>query len=562
MIQDNDQAGSIILTDGRRPKHAGIWLLLILLLGLGLRVAGLTWGQAFCYDSQGDCLDAYRVAVNYAQGEPRAQYLGQPYFNEHSKLPGPLWAMFCAAGLHLWGSIDGVVWAIILLNTAAIYLTYLLAVRTVGFPAALWAALLMATSPAAVGFSVVVFNPAVMSFLGACLFLALWRVLQQDRSRTAFWLFFLPLMMLQFHMFGLMLFPAVILVLWLKPARLNVPWLVGGIVAGLALYLPYVLGEMAHGWENTRGMMFGGHGGYSMEAFKIFSAPPGFLVNYWDPRWTFRPDEYQEIGRACFGSFSLLLAFNMVSVILAVSLVVGAFGETRAALRGFWRSPRATFARSPGMVFLTIIFVVPLVTSLVAGKRFHGRYCLVLLAPLFSLAAVAAIGWLSRQRFRQIFLSLLLATLGANVWLVLTVFRYQGRCIEQEELFAPSFHNLETVYQSLKAHAGKGRLIQVEDNEYLRAVAPNAPNFYPHQICQYVAIRERENAPFSAIQAPVLTYKIFPAGQVKLDSQSVAYRKHGIALVAVPARPQKTVISQRLEPPHVLVIVHISDEGG
>src|ERR1039458_4842243 len=126
MSPDNDQTEPATLTDGRKPKYTKLWLLLILLLGLGLRVAGLTWGQAFCYGSQEDCLDAYRVAANYAQGEPRAQYIGQPNFNEHSQLPGPLWAMFCAAGLHLWGSIDGVVWAIILLNTAAIYLTYLL----------------------------------------------------------------------------------------------------------------------------------------------------------------------------------------------------------------------------------------------------------------------------------------------------------------------------------------------------------------------------------------------------------------------------------------------------
>ena len=538
MSPDNDQTELATLTDGRKPKYTKLWLLLILLLGLGLRVAGLMWGQAFCYGSQEDCLDAYRVAVNYAQGEPRAQYIGQPNFNEHSKLPGPLWAMFCAAGLHLWGSIDGVVWAIILLNTAAIYLTYLLAARTVGFPAALWAALLMATSPGAIEFSVVVFNPVVMSFLGAGLFLALWQVVQRNRSRAAFWLLFLPLMMLQFHMSGLMLIPAIILVLLLKPARLNFPWLVGGIVAGLALYLPYVCGEMAHGWENTRGMMSGGHRGYSIEALKIFSASPSFLVNYWDPRWTFRPDEYQEIGRACFGSFSLLLAFNVVSAILAVSLVVGAFGETRAALRGFWRSPRATFARSPGMVFLTIIFVVPLMTSLVEGKRFHGRYCIVLLAPLFSLAAVAAVRWLSMPRIRQIFLSLLLVTLGANVWLVLTIFRYQGRCIEQGALFLPSFHNLETVYQTLKVHAGKNQLIQVEDDEYMRATASrDRPSSYPHQICQYVAIRERENGLPSAVQAPVLTYKIVLAGQIKLDNPAVAYREHGIALVTVPAKP-------------------------
>lgn len=532
------------MADGQKSKYTNLWLLLILLLGLGLRIAAMTWGQAFCYDSQIDCLDAYRVAVNYAQGEPRAQYIGQPNFgqpqlNEHSKLPGPLWTMFCAAGLRLRGSIDGVVWAILLLNTAAIYLTYLLAARTVGFPAALWAALLMATSPAAVEFSIIIFNPSVMSFLGACLFLALWRVTQQERSRAAFWLLFLPLMMLQFHMSGLMLIPAIILVLWLKPTRLNVPWLVGGIVAGLALYLPYVLGEMAHGWENTRAMMSGGHHGFSKAAFKIFTAPLGFLINHWDPRWPFGRDEYPEIGRLGFGSFKLLLAFNGVSIILAVSLVAGVLWEVRAALRGFWRSPRAAFARSPGLFFLLIIFAVPLLTYLAGGKRFHVRYCILLLAPLFSLAAVAAVRWLSRQGVRRFFLPLLVTTLCANVWLVLTIYRYQGKCIEQGALFLPSFHNLETVYQALKTHAGKNRPIQVEDDEYMQATTsmPGPGYYYPDQICQYVDIRERESGLISSSQRPVAIYKIVLAGQIAPDNPTVAYREHGIALVAVPARP-------------------------
>lgn len=529
------------LTNGRRSKYTNLWLLLILLLGFGLRTSGLIWGQAFCYAAQIDCLEAYQVAVDYAQGEPQAQYIGQPNFgqskfNEHSKLPGPLWAMFCAAGLRLGGSIDGVIWAIILLNTAAIYLTYLLAARTVGFPTALWAALLMATSPAAIEYSFIVFNPSVMSFLGACLFLALWQVAQRDRSRAAFWLLFLPLMMLQFHMSGLMLIPAVILVLWLKPARLNVPWLVGGIVAGLALYLPYVFGEMAHGWENTRAMMSGGNHGFSRQAFKIFSAPLGFLVNCWNP---IEPAGYQAIGRACFGSFSLLLAFNVVSVILAALLVAGFLWEVRAARRGFWRSPRAAFAQSPGMIFLTIIFAVPLMTSLVEGKHFRARYCIVLLAPLFSLAAVAAVRWLSRQRVRPFFLPLLLLTLGANVCLVLSLYRYQGRCLEQGTLFLPSFHNLETVYQTLKTHAGKNQTVQVEDGGYLQAIPPkHEPSYYyPDQICQYVAIRERERKPLSASLPARSVYKIVPAGQVAPENPAVAWREHGIALVAVPAGP-------------------------
>jgi 4-amino-4-deoxy-L-arabinose transferase-like glycosyltransferase len=532
MNPENGHTKSAAWTNVSKPKYAALWLSLILLLGFGLRVSGLIWGQAFGYGSQGDCLNAYRVAVNYANGEPRAQYIGQPNFNKHSKLPGPLWAIFCAIGLKLWGSIDGVIWAIILLNTSAIYLTYLLAARTVGFPIALWAALFMATSPVTIEYSVVVFNPVVMSFMGACLFLALWRVVQRNHSFAAFWLFFLPLMMLQFHMSGLMLIPPIIVVLLLKPARLNFLWLVAGVIAGLALYVPYFFGDMAHSWENTRGMIFGGGGGFSAEALKVFSAPPDFLINYWGPRWTNRPDEYQEMGRACFGSFDLLVALNVVSVIVAILLIAGAFFEVRRALGGFWRSSRATFARSPGMVFLTIIFVMPLMVSLMEGERFHARYCIVLLAPLFSLAAAAAVRWLSIPRVRIFFLPLLLVTLGANVWLVPAMFHFQGKCIEQGPQFIPTFQKLETVYQSLKAHAGKNQSIQVNDAVYLNVTGNKLFNG-ADVIPLFVYIRENETVSQFAPTSAVI-YDLYSADKVHLNDPAVAYRKYGIALVARP----------------------------
>ena len=77
---------------GERPNgRAGVWLSLIILLGFGLRLTGLIWGQAYCHFGQGDGIEAYSVSVDYGLGTPRALYLGQPNFNQHSKLPGPLW---------------------------------------------------------------------------------------------------------------------------------------------------------------------------------------------------------------------------------------------------------------------------------------------------------------------------------------------------------------------------------------------------------------------------------------------------------------------------------------
>lgn len=537
MNPENGEIEPAVLADGGKPRHTTLWLLLIILLGFGLRATGLIWGQSFCYYTQGDSIQAYLTAVDYARGEPSAQYIGQPNFNDHAKLPGPLWTMFCDAGLRVGGSIEGVIWAIILLNTAFIYLAFLLAARTVGFAAALWTALFAATFPWVVHYSIFLYNPDVMPFLGTLLFLSLWRVAHQDRSRGIFWVMVLLLMSFQFHMSGLMLIPAVIVVLWLCPSRLNFFWLAGGIIAGLALYAPYFSGEMAHGWGNTRGMISGGQGGYSVEALKVISAPPGFLVN-WTLRWVRSPAEYAELGRACFGSLGLFLAVNILSAVFAAFLIAGACVAVKRSMTGFWRSPRAVFARSPGIAFLTIIFVVPLISGLAGGKPFHSRYCLVLLAPLLALSGVAATRWLTGPRANRIFLALLVITTCANIWFLPATYRHQEKRIERGPLFIPSFHKLEAVYQSLKVHAGKNRLIRVEDAAYLRALPPGDKFLHDaDMICTYVAVRENENSPRQSPSNSAAIYNICRADRVRADDPAVAYRDHGIALVAQPAAP-------------------------
>src|SRR5262249_24498401 len=150
-------------------------------------LSGLEWGQGYSYFSSGDSLAAYEFAVDYARGEPRALYIDQPNYNSKSKLPGPLWRLFCFIGMRFWGSIEGAILATILINTAVIYLPYLLAERTLGSRCALWAALFVATMPFPVYYSAFLYNPNVMPFFGGLLYHALWTTTQQDRSRSIFW---------------------------------------------------------------------------------------------------------------------------------------------------------------------------------------------------------------------------------------------------------------------------------------------------------------------------------------------------------------------------------------
>lgn len=521
------------------PGYTWLKLALILVLGFGIRVTGLVWGQAYCQGSQGDCLEAYETAVDYVRGDSRAQYLGQPRYNDNAKLPGPLWALFCVEGLRLGkGSIEGVVWVIILLNTATIYLTYLLAARTLGVGPALWAALFLSVSPSAVFYSTVVYNPVVMPFLGGLLFLALWQTTQRNRSGAIFWVPLILLAMLQFHVSGLALIPAVILVLAFSPMRTHFLWLSAGVIAGFCLYLPYLQGDMAHHWENTRGMMQGASNPYWPGTLRVLTAPLSFLVNIWTPPHVYTPTEYREMCRACFGSLELLLVVNALSVISTAFLVCGAFAQIREALHGMLRSPRTVFARSPGIIFLSIVLLVPLLASVTSGKVFQARYCLVLLPPLFALAGAGVTHWLETQRRRRLVLTIVLASTCATAWFMPAMYRFDYTFIEDGTRFVPGFTKLEAIYQSLKAHTGKNQPVQVEDNDYLQALPRD--DHYLHQarlIRVYVAIREKQDISVSDSSVPIVTYQLRSADKVRPEESEVAYYGNGIALtVKAPTR--------------------------
>ena len=519
-------------------RSRSLWLLLIILLGLSIRLTGLFWGHAYSYFGQGDGMEAYQVTVNYAAGEPKALYLGQPNYNTHSKLPGPLWTLFCFASLRFGQSIETAILAIILLNTAAIYLTYLVAERTVGPRCALWAALLTATLPRVVYYSVGLYNPDVMPFMSGLLLLSLWQVVQRDRSRSIFWVCLLLCMMPQFHMSGLALFPTVAIILLLSSARLNILWLFGGLLAGAFLYIPYIQGEIANGWQNTHGMLLG-HEKHYWDALKVFTAPFSFLVNF-SPPWTKSSAEYRELGRSCFGSFGVLLVVNVLSAIAAAFLVAGAFNTIRTGMRGFWHSPRQVFRRSPGVALLTVFFFVPLFSMLLNGTLVHTRYFLLLLPVMLALAGSGVPGWLASRRLGGVFLATFLIMCAADIWLMPAMYHHLGTTITKGEVFIPSFRMLEEVYQQLKQNVGANQAIQVDDSPYLKAIRHKRdPKANAKLIRYYVAIREKEAFLISGRRTEPVTFTLCPADELPAEDPAVAYRAHGIALVASAGSPTK-----------------------
>ena len=265
--------------------------------------------------------------------------------------------------------------------------------------------------PWAVYFFARVYNPNVMPLFGTGMSLALWTEVQRERARSIIGVAPILFIMPQFHMSGLMLIPAALLILWLSPTRLNLPWLAAGVLAGLCAYIPYFRGEMAHGWQNTAGMFTGGvH--HTWDALKAIIAPFNFLVS-WSPRWTRSAGEYRAMGRACFGWFGVFLAFNILSAVVAGFLTAGAFLRLKTASRGLFQSPCAAFARSPGILFLAIMAIVPLIAYLLAWRSFNSRYYLAMLPAFFALTAHGAVQWLAVPRFARGFKAALILRIAA-----------------------------------------------------------------------------------------------------------------------------------------------------
>ena len=279
------------------PSSARTTFLLVLIIigGFLLRLAGLAWGQAYRDSNLFDELSAYESTLKFMAGDVQAQYIGQPHF-AGGNVPGPLWAIFWSVPFRLGGT-NAVVLAIILLNTIVIYLVYRLALALFNERTALWAAALCATSPWAIYESVSKCNPQVMAFFGALLYLALWQVVSRPRSPHIFWVCVLFAMMPQFHMFTVFLVPGVLWLLWQRRHTINGRWLAAGLVVSILLYLPYLNGEAHHGWQNTRAI-FSGATPKTPAALKVFTVPIVVLSNLIHS--ILGNQEYLEFGRDTF----------------------------------------------------------------------------------------------------------------------------------------------------------------------------------------------------------------------------------------------------------------------
>ncbi len=510
-------------------RHPTGFLGLVMLAGFALRLDAVWAAHGFHYFAINDELSAYEYALAWLAGEDRAQYLAQPTF-AGGQVPGPLWTLFCVLLLKLGGnSPDGALWWMAVLNTGTIYLVYRLARQILALPQAQLTVLLFALSPWPVYYSYGLWNPVPLAFLGALLFMALWTTLHRERSRAVFWVAVLAAAVPQFHMVGIFYVPAVLLLLFWSPVRLNWRWLAFGVVAGALLYLPYVIGEIRHDWQNLHGILQGEAGrGFSASVLKIITAP-ATVLSMVPGRWAGELiEETRHFGDAVFGSWWLLLVLSLASLLMAFVYLGSFVRQAVVTWRGSgWRwsldDPAGFRIR-----FLAVLIVIPLLLFMLTGHNYATRYTILILPLLYMLPALF-LQRLQTPRSRCVWPLAIGLILVAGIYLSLAFFIYQGRMIATGDKFLPSFRKLETVYQQLRRAAGPGRRIVLQHGPAIDQLEPLDKKLIlalPHYVRIVQTYREALPA-----DAPRRIYRLRLAGSGPDEAARVIYRAHNLVIV-------------------------------
>jgi hypothetical protein len=428
-------------------------------LSLGLIIAGgfalRLWywyaGESFLYFTINDEVSALKQAFALLAGKPEAFYLGQPAF-AGGNAPGPLWTLF-TTGLYLLGfkSVQGALFVMALYNTLAVYLVYRIARQFFTPTMTLFTTLLFATSPWTVYFSIGFYNPMSLMVIGALLFMALWHVVNNERSKQVFWVLVILAAVPQFHMVGLFYIPAVLLVLYLSPARINLKWFVLGCLGGIALYLPYLIGDALNGWQNTRAVLAGQEDEFSWSVLKIITNPPALLSNVWGPTLGPEVDYYEAFANQYFGNFLLLVSINVLSFLIGLYLVGYGFYRYLRTL-----SPTMLLRKAPVkdlqlFVVGTLIFI-PLLLFIPSGHDHAKRYLLVAFPVLFLLPALV-LNRMPRQGIARALTRVMLVFAILNVYTVFGLYQFQHHVLAADFRFRPSFDHMEQISRALSGQA-------------------------------------------------------------------------------------------------------------
>ncbi len=383
-----------------------------------------------------------------------------------------------------------------------------------------------ATAPWPVFYSIAALESHPDGVLRRAVVLGAWNVITQSNSRNIFWVCVLLGIMPQFHMVVVFLCRSSCSPVVDRSRSIGDGWRLG--ILASALYIPYILGEMRHGWSNTHAIL-GGHAKLVPGVLKALILPFTNLSNLISSITGDKFADYRAFGDACFGS----CGFSLRSTLCRCSRNRDDWqfpGRHHSViLRKNWPSPRRAFAVAPADIFIGLLLFLPPLLFIASLSNFSSRYLIVGFPLLFLLPALLVVRTPATSRWRKPIVAALVVTIVFNVWLTLASFHYQGTLIETGDHFLPSFRKMEMVRQRLKADAGPDNRVQI-DQAPLLAQKKRWTEAGAVTLADYIDLRETYD-PLNTATRGVKTYHVQLASDNVPTNERVAYAGNGLVIV-------------------------------
>lgn len=510
-------------------RQYNLMLFGIILTGLILRLYVAIVGEGYHFFSIKDEVNALRVALSFLTGEETAFYIGQPNF-ANGNAPGPLWTLYWVGLIELAGHyVHRAIIFTAIINTLVIYLGYRIARHFLQPVYALFATFLLATSPWAVYYSVGLWNPFPLALLGALLVLTLWNTTTRENSASIFWVGLITAAIPQFHMIGLFYIPTIILILVLSPVRIHRGWLIAGIIAGIAVYVPYIIGDLNNNWENTK-HIFGTGKRFSFSVLKILTAPITVLSNH-PGRWVSDDfKEFIEYANTWFGSYIVLIILNLVSMFMALLVIIKYLSPFFSAIKNNLKNPRTAVAKHQKLLFVGILLALPLLTFIITGHNYSTRYTIIIFPLLFMLPAFY-LQDAKPTKLKRFYIYALPLMIIVNFYLLFSFYAYQANQIESNDYFVASFKKMESVRRSVKKHAGPDVYIKIDSSKFIKT-APDKLRTSAIAMTNYMEAFETYEA---HAKKPLVTkiYRLQSTTETTATKESVAYQDNVVSIKAI-----------------------------
>jgi 4-amino-4-deoxy-L-arabinose transferase-like glycosyltransferase len=511
--------------DDTLSVHHRIVLGCALVLGLVLRLYSAYTGDGFQYYGINDEVSAYQYILAFLAGEPYAQYLGQPVF-AGTQVPGPLWTLYGVLLYKLGGeSIANAILCSAVINSFVVYLVYILARRFVDGSSSLLTALLFAVLPWPLYHASGLYNPTVAALLGSLLFLALWRVCSEAGSKYIFFACLILAAIPQFHMVGIFYIPVVLLLFVLSPG-INWRWLLFGVIAGFSLYLPYLIGEMHHGWSNTQ-KLFSEDTGFSWGWLKILTSPAALLASV---PGSVAPDDtstFKELGDRFFGSYFIFFAISVLSLLLALALYFSYLKVFSGAMLAVVKRRHEAIAKHRATLFIGGLIFLPLVLFALTGHSYTSRYAMLIMPLLFLLPAIM-VKRSSDAGLKQWFFLAVAALVIYNSYLAVVTYHYKAQLLTDSSYVMPSFKKLESMSAAVNSDAGEQARARLQLSMSIRALTGRYDKIYS-VYPEYVVTEQRYKYEKSD-SLPVMDYLVQLPQEVLQPGSKLIYRDNNVVI--------------------------------